>query len=307
MIYDVIIIGGGPAGMSAAIYAGRGGMKTLLLEKLACGGQAVKTYEVDNYPGFGDNPSGAELAKRIEEHARKFGAEFKTENVKEIRNASGPIKTVVTRRNEYQTKTIIFALGASPKKLGAKGEDTFAGAGVSYCATCDGAFFKGRDAVVVGGGNTAFEDALYLARFCENVYILNRSKRFRAAASLVEKVKKNTKITIYTDIVVDYFDGKQTLERVYVKNTATNARGFINAAGAVIAIGVTPDSALAKSCGVETCELGFIKTDIYMKTNLPGIFAAGDVRTTPLRQIVTAAADGAIAATSAVNYVNGVI
>ena len=139
------------------------------------------------------------------------------------------------------------------------------------------------------------------------MYILNRSKRFRAAASLVEQVKKNTKITIYTDIAVDYFDGKQTLERVYVRNTATNARGFINAAGAVIAIGVTPDSILAKSCGVETCELGFIKTDIYMKTNLPGIFAAGDVRTTPLRQIVTAAADGAIAATSAVNYVNGVI
>ncbi len=306
-MYDVIIIGVGVAGMSAAIYAGRGGMKTLLLEKLACGGQAVKTYEVDNYPGFGDNPSGAELAKRIEEHARKFGAEFKTENVKEIRNAAGPIKTVVTRRNEYQTKTIIFATGASPKKLGAKGEDTFAGAGVSYCATCDGAFFKDRDAVVVGGGNTAFEDALYLARFCENVYILNRSKRFRAAASLVEQVKKNTKITIYTDIAVDYFDGKQTLERVYVRNTATNARGFINAAGAVIAIGVTPDSLLAKSCGVETCELGFIKTDIYMKTNLPGVFAAGDVRTTPLRQIVTAAADGAVAATSAVNHVNGVM
>lgn len=303
-MYDIIIIGGGAAGMNAALYAGRGGMKTLLLEKVACGGQAVKTYEIDNYLGFADNPTGLELAKAMEAHAKKFGAEFKAENVKEIRDADKAVKTVVTRKNEYQTKTIIFATGATPKKLGIEGEDKFAGAGVSYCATCDGAFFKGKDVAVIGGGNTAFEDALYLARFCENVYLLNRSKRFRAAATLVEQVRANPKITIYTDIVSESFEGSASLERVIVKNTATQERGYFNIAGAVVAIGVTPESALAKSCGVETCPLGFIKTDMYLKTNLNGVFAAGDARVTPLRQIITAAADGAVAATSAINYIN---
>ncbi len=305
-MYDVAIIGGGAAGMSAAIYAARGGMNTVVFEKLSCGGQMTRTNEIDNYPGFADTPSGAELAEAIKNHAGKFDIEFKNEGVKEIRGADCSVKTIVTRRGEYQTRTVIFATGASPKKLGADGEEKFAGAGVSYCATCDGAFFKNKDAVVVGGGNTAFEDALYLANFCENVYILNRSKRFRAVKTLVEKVKVNPKITIYTDIAVDYFDGANALERVYVKNTATNERGFINASLAVIAIGITPDSALAKSCGVETCERGFIKTDMYLAANLVGVFAAGDVRVSPLRQVITAAADGAVAATSAVNYLNGV-
>lgn len=303
-MYDIIIIGGGAAGMSAALYAGRGGMKTLVIEKLSCGGQAVKTYEIDNYLGFSDNPSGLELAQAMEAHAKKFGAEFTSEKVKEIRSADKPVKTVVTRKNEYQTKSIIFAAGANPKKLGIEGEENLSGAGVSYCAACDGAFFKGRDVVVIGGGNTAFEDALYLANFCENVYILNRSKRFRAAATIVDKAYANPKITIYTDIVPEAFEGNSSLERVIVKNTETGERGFINAAGAIVAIGVTPESALAKDCGVETCQLGFIKTDMYLKTNINGIFAAGDVRVSPLRQVITAAADGAVAATSAINYVN---
>lgn len=303
-MYDIIIIGGGAAGMNAALYAGRGGMKTLLIEKLACGGQTVKTYEVDNYLGFADKPSGLELAQAMENHAKKFGAEFTAESVKEIRDADKPIKTIITRRNEYRTKSIIFATGARPKKLGIKGEDEFFGAGVSYCATCDGAFFKGRDVVVIGGGNTACEDALYLANFCDNVYMLNRSKKFRAAATILDRVRANSSITIYTDIVSESFEGTSSLERVIVKNTVTGERGFINAAGAIVAIGIAPESELAKSCGVETCQLGFIKTDMYMKTNIDGIFAAGDVRVTPLRQVITAAADGAVAASSAVNYVN---
>ncbi len=305
-MYDIAIIGGGAAGLSAAIYAARGGMKTVVFEKLSCGGQMTRTYEIDNYPGFADAPSGAELADALKNHADKFDIEFKNESVKEIRGADSAVKTIVTRRGEYQTRALIFATGASPKKLGANGEERFAGAGVSYCATCDGAFFKNKDAVVIGGGNTAFEDALYLARFCENIYILNRSKRFRAVGTLIEKVRQNPKITVYTDIAVDCFDGTNMLERVYVKNTATNERGFINASLAVIAIGITPDSALAKSCGVETCERGFIKTDMYLATNFAGVFAAGDVRVSPLRQVITAAADGAVAATSAVNYLNGV-
>lgn len=305
MIYDAIIIGGGAAGMSAAIYASRGGMKTLVLEKLSCGGQAVKTYEVDNYPGFYNNPSGVELSSAIETHAKKFGAEFVSENVKSITDADKDIKTVNTRRNSYKTKAIILALGASPKKLGTDGEEEFSGLGVSYCATCDGAFFKGKDVVVIGGGNTALEDALYLAGFCENVYLLNRSKKFRAQKILQDRVFENKKITVYTDMVAEKFEGNTVLETVYAKNTVTGEKGFIKASGAVIAIGVVPNSELAKSIGIETCERGFIKTDMYLETNIKGIFAAGDVRTTPLRQIVTAAADGAVAATSLINYVNG--
>ena len=305
MVYDAIIIGGGVAGMSAAIYTSRGGMKTLVLEKLSCGGQAVKTYEVDNYPGFYDNPSGLELSGAIEKHAKKFGAEFVTENVKSISDADKDIKTVNTRRNSYKTKAIIIAGGASPKKLMAEGEDRFFGAGVSYCATCDGAFFKGKDVVVIGGGNTALEDALYLSSFCQNVYLLNRSKNFRAQKILVDRVFADEKITVYTDMIAEKFDGNTVLETVYAKNTQTGERGFIKASGAIIAIGVTPDSEIAKSIGIETCQKGFIKTDEYMSTNIKGIYAAGDIRTTPLRQIVTAAADGAVAATSLINYVNG--
>lgn len=303
-MYDIAIIGGGPAGMSAAIYAARGGMKTVLIEKIACGGQAIKTHEIDNYPGFADNPSGAELSKAMEDHARKFDVEFVSENVRSIENAEYDVKVIHTRRNKYVTKSIIFATGANPKTLGASGETELTGAGVSYCATCDGAFFRGRDVCVIGGGNTAMEDALYLAGFCRKVYILNRSKKFRAAASLVERAKNNGKINILTDTVAEKFNGSSTLESIVTKNTVTGEKNILNVSGAIIAIGITPESKLAKECGVQTCPLGFIKTDMYLATNVKGIFAAGDVRVSPLRQVVTAAADGAVAATSAVNYVN---
>lgn len=302
-MYDIIIIGGGAAGMSAAIYAMRGGMKTLLLEKLSCGGQAANTYEVDNYPGFYNNPSGPQLMDAFEKHAEKFGVEIRSEAVREIINADEPVKTVKTRRNSYETKTIIIATGANPKKLGVEGETELAGSGVSYCATCDGAFFKGEDTVVIGGGNTAFEDALYLAGFCEHVFIMNRSKRFRASKTLVTKAKENPKITIYTDMIAEKFEGTQKLERIIAKNTETGEKGYINAAGVIIAIGITPDNMLAKACGIELCERGFIKTDMYLESSVNGIFAAGDCRVSPLRQIVTAAADGAVAATSAINHV----
>lgn len=302
-MYDIIIIGGGAAGMSAAIYAGRGGMKTLLLEKISCGGQAAKTYEVDNYPGFHNNPAGPELMSEFEKHLGKYEVDIKTEAVREIINPDGEIKTVKTRRGEYETKTVIIAAGASPKQLGVPGETELAGAGVSYCATCDGAFFKGLDTVVIGGGNTAMEDALYLAGFCEHVFIMNRSKRFRASKILVDKVNENPKITVYTDMIAQSFEGNGKLEKIIAKNTSTGEQGFINASGVIIAIGIQPENTLAKKCGIELCERGFIKTDMYLATNIRGIFAAGDCRVSPLRQIVTAAADGAVAATSAINYI----
>ena len=296
-MYDIIIIGGGAAGMSAAIYASRGGMKTLMLEKTACGGQAVRTYEVDNYPGFFNAPTGEELSAAFEKHAMKFGAERVFETAREIKNPASPVKTVVTRKNAYDTRAIIIASGAEPRHLGIPGENELAGAGVSYCATCDGAFFRDKDAVVIGGGNTACEDALYLSGFCKNVYMLNRSKRFKAQKTLLDKVFADKRITVYTDMIAERFEGNGKLERVY-------ARGFINASAAFIAIGITPDTGLAKQIGLETCERGFIKTDMYLKTSIDGIYAAGDARVSPLRQIVTAAADGAVAANSAINYLN---
>lgn len=301
-MYDIIIIGGGAAGMSAAIYAMRGGMKTLLLEKLSCGGQAARTYEVDNYPGFSDNPTGPALMEAFEKHARKFDIEIKSEAVRDIINPDGDIKTVKTRRNTYETKAIIIATGASPKKLGVPGEIELAGAGVSYCATCDGAFFKGLDTVVIGGGNTAIEDALYLSGFCEHVFVMNRSKRFKASRVLMDKAAANPKITIYTDMVADSFEGSGRLERIIARNVENGEKGFINASGVIIAIGIEPENSVAKMCGVELCERGFVKTDMYLATSVKGIFAAGDCRVSPLRQIVTAAADGAVAATSAIDY-----
>lgn len=303
-MYDVIIIGGGPAGLSAAIYAGRGGMKTLVIEKLACGGQVMRTNEIDNYPGFFNNPTGEELAENLRTHAEKFGASFVSESVRSIDNAEYGVKIVNTRRNRYMTKSVIFATGASPKLLGIEGEQEFTGAGVSYCATCDGAFFKDKEVAVIGGGNTALEDALYLAPICKRVYLLNRSKKFRGAATILEKVKAVGNITILTDTIAQRFIGSNTISEIKTKNTANGENDILKVSGVIIAIGVRPDSKLAAECGVNLCERGFIKTDAYLETNIKGIFAAGDVRTTPLRQVITAAADGAIAATSAVNYVN---
>ena len=301
-IYDIIIIGGGAAGMSAAIYAMRGGMKALVLERLAIGGQAAKTYEIDNYPGFYNTPSGPDLMADFKSHAEKLGAEIRTEAVRDIINIDGDIKTVKTRKGEYNTRTVIFALGASPKKLNIKGEAELTGAGVSYCATCDGAFFKDLDTAVIGGGNTAMEDALYLSRFASNVTILNRSKRFRASKALLDKAYNNPKITVLCDTVAEEFAGDMRLDTIITKNTRTGDINELKANGVIIAVGITPDTELAKKCGITLSEDGFIITDTSLKTNIDGVYAAGDCRVSPLRQVVTAAADGAVSATSAINY-----
>lgn len=302
-MYDVIIIGAGPAGMSAAVYAARGGLKTLVLESMGVGGQMNYTYEVANYPGVPDSPSGDELAKRMRMQAESFDANVSNERVKEMKNLGANIKTIVTRKNAYEAKTVILATGAVARKLGAEGEDRFSGTGVSYCATCDGAFFKGQVTAVVGGGNTAFEDALYLSRFCKKVFIINRSQRFRASKILVNKAESDPKIGILTDTVVTKITGDTTVSGLSLENVLTKAPSALDCSGVFIAIGreasveMIPPEVLRSSDG-------FIKTDEYMRTNLAGVFAAGDVRTTPLRQIVTAAADGAIAAVSAINYIN---
>lgn len=302
-MYDVIIIGSGPAGLSAALYASRGGMKTLVIEKLGCGGQAALTYEVDNYPGVTNSPSGLELAENMKAHAKKFGAEFTMENVKAIDNINSRIKTVVTRKNSYETKAVILAMGSSARTLGVDGEEQFKGLGVSYCAYCDGAFCSGKDAVVVGGGNTAFEDALYLSRFCENVAIIHRSDTFKAEKNLVDKARANEKIILITDTVVEKILGSSAVNSVLVKNVKSGKAMEIETSAVFIAIGTKPQSELVKGFA-ELDKNSFIKTDANMRTSIDGVFAAGDVRDTVLRQIITAAADGAVAATSAVHYVN---
>lgn len=302
-IYDVVIIGGGAAGLSAAVYACRGGKKTLILEKLSCGGQAAKTYEIDNYPGFDDLPSGEELGARLENHARKFGAQILRENVKEIKDADGAVKIVKTRKNEYGARAVIFATGAKPRMLGVEGEQELTGMGVSYCASCDGAFFKGQTALVVGGGNTAFEDALYLSSFCPKVYLVHRSDRFRAVQTLVDKVKADPKIEILTNYTVEKIQGDTSVTSVMLKHTLSDRVKKLDTSAVFVAIGITPDSELAKTV-VDVNKSGFIVTDREMACSTRGFFAAGDVRDTPLRQVITAAADGAVAATSAIGYIN---
>lgn len=302
-MYDIVIIGGGAAGLSAAIYACRGGMRTLVLEAVTYGGQINYTYDVDNYPGFYETPTGEELSAAFLKHAEKFGAEISSEKVREIENAEKPIKIVKTRKNSYETKAVIFATGAIPRKLGAEGEDAFSGLGVSYCATCDGAFFRGQTTLVVGGGNTAFEDALYLAGVSSEVFLVHRSENYRAAQNLVDKVKANKKITLIPNTVVEKIHGKTVVDSVTLKNTQTGALSTLDTSAVFVAIGRLPETELASRYVYLTND-GFIRTDREMKTNIAGIFAAGDARETPLRQIVTAAADGAVAAVSAINYLN---
>lgn len=301
--YDVIIIGGGAAGLSAAVYACRGGKKTLVLEKLSCGGQAAKTPEIDNYPGFDDLPTGAQLGERLKNHAVKAGAEIVRENVKEIKNADSDVKIIKTRKNEYGARAVIFATGAKPRLLGVPGEQEFTGTGVSYCAACDGAFFKGETALVIGGGNTAFEDALYLSSFCPKVYLVHRSDRFRAVQTLVDKAKADPRIEFLTNYTAEKIQGGTSVTSVVLKHTLSDRVKRADTSAVFIAIGIIPESELAKTV-VDVNKEGFIVTDREMACSARGFFAAGDVRDTPLRQVITAAADGAVAATSAIAYLN---
>lgn len=302
-MYDTIIIGGGAAGLGAAVYAGRNGLKTLVIESMAAGGQMNYTDEIDNYPGIYDNPTGFELADRMKKHAMKFDIEFKMETVVEIEEAREKVKRVVTLRNIYETKTIIFATGASARKAGVESEDRFIGTGVSYCATCDGAFFKGQNVAVIGGGNTAAEESLYLARFCKNVYMIHRRDTFRAGARLMESVRANPKITLILNSEVKKIIGDTTVSGIEVKNRLMEKLRKIEVSGVFVAVGREPNSSLAGQY-VKLDKDGFIVTDRFMKTNVSGIYAAGDVRDTPLRQVITAASDGAVAAVSATAYVN---
>ena len=300
-IYDCIIIGGGPAGLTAEIYAGRAGIRTLRIEKGFPGGQVLNTYEVDNYPGL-PMTDGMQLASLMAEHSGKYGVEEAMGEVLRIENADRPVKTVVTDSGEYETRTIIVATGSRHRLLGVPGGQEFAGRGVSYCATCDGGFFREKDVLVVGGGDVAVEDSLYLTRMCRKVYLAHRRTELRAADILARSAMENEKIEILWNTQVRQIRGSSQVEQVLLFSHQTKQERELDVNGVFIAVGMQPESALLQ--GIAQMQDGYVLCDETMQTTMPGIFAAGDLRVKPLRQVITAAADGAVAMTAVQQYLN---
>ena len=300
-MYDVIIIGGGPAGMSAAIYAARARLKTLIIEKAGCGGQIAITDHLENYPGFETGINGFELAVKMQTQATAFGSEIAYGEVVSI-EVTNKVKKVILQDKEFDTKTIIVASGAAFKKLNVPGEQEFIGKGVSYCATCDGPFFRNKEIAVVGGGDSALQEAIYLTKFATKVNLIHRRNEFRAAKILQEKVLANDKINVILDSVVEEICGTQMLESLKVKNVKTGTVINLAVNGVFLFVGWQPNTEFLKNSGINL-ENGYIVTNELMETNIDGVFACGDVRKKQLRQVVTAVSDGAISAISAQHYI----
>ena len=294
-IIDVAIIGAGPGGMTAAVYAGRAGLKTVVFERATVGGQMAYTNELENFPGF-EKTTGFDLAMILDKQMRAFNATYVNEDIKEIKK-SGDNFEITTSNGTYTALTVILALGASPRNLGLESEKRLRGSGVSYCATCDGNFYRGTDVAVVGGGNTAFEDALFLANLCRKVYIIHRRDEFRAEKILQDRVAKTGNIEVITNSIPVEITGKFEVDGIRIENKDKETRD-IPVQGVFVAVGTVPNSNIVKDF-VDLDNYGYIKTDNNMETSVPGVYAIGDVRDTVLRQVVTACADGAIAAQSA--------
>lgn len=299
-IYDIIIIGSGPAGLCAAIYAKRAQLEMLVIEKdFSSGGQMVKTYEVDNYPGL-PGMSGYDMAEAFRKHADKLDAAFVRENVKEVQT-EGDLKKITTNKNQYLTRTLVIAAGARHRTLGIPGEEAFSGMGVSYCATCDGAFFKGGVTAVIGGGDVAVEDAIFLSRICKKVYLIHRRDELRAAGILQESVKAIENVEIVWDTIPREIRGAEQVQSLAVENVKTGETKELAVDGVFVAVGILPNTEEFGSL-VKLNESGYIEAGEDCASSISGIFAAGDIRTKQLRQIVTAAADGANAVDSAQKY-----
>lgn len=307
-IYDVVIIGAGPAGLAAGLYAARAKMSTLILEKEKAGGQIVTTDEVANYPGSVEHATGPSLVARMVEQCEEFGAERVKDGVSSL-ELEGKIKKIHTESGQViEAKSVILATGASPRKIGCPGEKELTGKGVSYCATCDADFFTDLEVYCIGGGDTALEEAMYLSKFARKVTVVHRREEFRAAKSIIEKTQKNEKIEYLLNSVITEIGGDGLVEYMIVKDTVTGEETRVEADpedgtfGIFCFVGYLPQTELFKGL-ITMDEIGYIITDENMRTNIPGVFAAGDVRQKLLRQVVTATADGAIASVMAEKYV----
>ena len=300
MIYDIIIVGAGPAGLTAAIYAGRANKKVLVLEAKTYGGQIINTPDIENYP-VEEHISGFDFATKIYNQAKNLGAEIVFEKAVEIKDL-GKEKEVVTNKNTYKTKTIILATGSENRKLGLSNEDELVGKGISYCATCDGAFYRKKTVAVVGGGNTALEDALYLSNLVEKVYLIHRRDKFRGEETTVNKLKEKDNVEFIYNSNVTKLNANERLESIEVTNKDGNIQ-TINVDGLFVAVGRIPENQnFAKIINLD--ESGYIVAGEDCHTNIDGIFVAGDNRVKEVRQLVTATSDGAIAATEAIKYIN---
>ena len=307
MLYDLIILGSGPAGLSAALYAGRACLKTLLIEKAMPGGQITLTNDIENYPGqLLEGESGFSLTERMGQQADKFGVERAYDEITAV-DLSGEEKVLTGMSGEYRAKAVILATGAHPKPIGCENEEAFTGRGISFCATCDGMFFRGLDVYVVGGGDSAVEEALFLTRFARKVTIIHRRDQLRAVKTIQERAFANEKIDFLWNTVVEKVDGDMALNEMTLRNVVTGETTVIRASeadgtfGLFGFVGFAPNTALFE--GMVDMQNGYIVTDEDMRTNLPGVFAAGDLRVKSLRQVITAAADGAIAAMQAAKYI----
>ena len=299
--FDIIILGGGPAGLSAAVYAARSAAKVAVIDISMFGGQPSNYLELENYTGF-KKVGGYDLMEKFEEHADMFGVEkFPMEEIQKV-DLTSETKTVTTLNGEFSAKAVIIATGAQPKKLGVGGENEYVGRGVSYCAVCDGAFYKDKTVAVVGGGNAAVEEAMYLTRFANKVYLIHRRNELRADKIVQERAFKNQKLEFVYDTIVKEIQGDDLVRSVVTENVKTAEITNLQIDGIFPYIGFTPNVELFNG-QIEQDNNGFIVTDDKMQTNVKGVYAIGDVRTTPLRQVITAAADGAIAAVYAGRYV----
>ena len=298
-MYEVAIIGGGPAGLTAALYAARSGRKTVIIERAIPGGQAALTSLIENFPGFPEGVSGPELMTKFYEQASQFGAEMMTEDVVSA-DLRDEVKIIKTTSGVIEAMSVIIASGAQAKELGVEGEEKFQGRGVSYCATCDGAFFKDKKVAVVGGGDSAIEEAVFLTKFASEVHVIHRREELRATKILQERALGNSKIKFIYSTVVEEIKGDKGVEKMLLKNVKSGERKEETMDGVFVFIGTVPNTNWLE--GIDLNENGYIQTDDFLKTNLPGVFAAGDVREKFLRQVSTAVGDGATAAMSVERY-----
>ena len=299
-MFDIIVVGAGTAGLSAAIYGVRAGKKVLVLEEKSYGGQIINTPEVENYPGI-KNISGFEFATNLYEQAKELGAEIAYERVKQILDGEDK-KQVITGEKTYEAKSVIIATGAKNRPLGLEGEKEFIGAGVSYCATCDGMFFRGKDVAVVGGGNTALEDTTFLSNYCNKVYLIHRRDEFRGDEHSVNRLKQKDNVEFVMESRVTELAGEGRLDAITVEHIPTGELSNISVAGLFVAIGQMPDNEAFREL-IDVDVAGYICATEDCKTKVPGVFTAGDCRTKTVRQLTTAAADGAVAALAACEYI----